>query len=273
MQLKQLLPLVGLRPRPKTYGHEIVAFDLPREGRVEYAQWLHPRETRKVVTQEAVDVLREFVRPGDLAIDIGAHSGDTALPMALAAGRPGTVLALEPNPYVFPVLEANAGLNPEKTHIVPLRFAAAPTDGFLEFEYSDAGFCNGGRHEGMSRWRHGHAFRLRVQGVRLAKYLEVRHPDLLPMLRYLKVDAEGFDAAVLESLDELIAARKPYLRAEFFKHLDERQRERLFSFFERHGYRAYRVESEARLRGEPVTRERLGAWRHFDAFGVPPGAS
>ena len=34
---------------------------------------------------------------------IGAHIGDTTLPIALAAGKKGFVLALEPNPYVFHV--------------------------------------------------------------------------------------------------------------------------------------------------------------------------
>jgi FkbM family methyltransferase len=272
MRLTSFLNAVGLRPRPRTYPYEVVSFDLPREGRVRYAQWLHPGETRKSVDQATVDELREFLRPGDLAIDIGAHTGDTALPMGLAVGPSGTVLALEPNPYVFPVLEATAQLNPEKARIVPLRFAAAPSDGFLDFEYSDAGFCNGGRHEGISRWRHGHAFKLRVQGVNFRRYLETRHPDLLPRLRFLKVDAEGFDATILESLEKLVAAHKPYVRAEFYRHLDRGQRERLFGFFERNGYRLHRVELESRLRGEPVTLGRLLDWEHFDVLAVPPGA-
>lgn len=273
MRLKSILRHLGLRPKPKSYGHEVVSFDLPREGRVRYAQWLHPGETRKRVEQAEVDALREFLRPGDLAIDVGAHTGDTALPMALAVGPAGTVLALEPNPYVFPVLEATAGLNPEKAHIVPLGFAATPTDGFVEFEYSDEGFCNGGRHEGISSWRHGHTFKLRVQGVNFREYLKARHPADLPRLRYLKVDAEGYDAAVLESLEEIVATHKPYIRAEFYKHLDRPQRERLLGFFERHHYKVHRLESESRLRGDPVTRDKLEEQRHFDVFAVPPGAA
>jgi len=49
--------------------------------------------------------------------------------MALAVGASGTVFALEPNPYVFRVLETTAGLNPTKAHIVPLMCAAMPADG------------------------------------------------------------------------------------------------------------------------------------------------
>ena len=77
---------------------------------------LHPYDMPKSITQPAVDAIRQFVSPGDFVIDIGAHSGDTTVPMALAAGQGGCTLALEPNRYVFKVLAANvtlaAGLRP-----------------------------------------------------------------------------------------------------------------------------------------------------------------
>src|SRR6185295_7687850 len=110
----------------------------------------------------SIGALHGFLQPGDIAIDIGAHTGDSTLPMALAVGPAGTVFALGPNPYVFKVLEKNAGLNPSATHIVPLMFAAMPEDGEFEFEYSDEGYCNGGFHQGISRWTHGHFSKLRV---------------------------------------------------------------------------------------------------------------
>jgi len=70
VKAKELLYLFGVKPGVKTFGSEIRAFDLQKDGRVEYAQWLHPREREKQVTQEMVDELRRFLRPGDVAIDI-----------------------------------------------------------------------------------------------------------------------------------------------------------------------------------------------------------
>src|SRR5437899_6017398 len=107
VKARELLYLFGLKPGVKTFGFEIRTFDLRTEGRVEYAQWLHPRESEKQITQEMVDELRRFLSPGDVAIDIGAHTGDSTLPIALAVGGAGCVLALEPNKYVFPVLQKN----------------------------------------------------------------------------------------------------------------------------------------------------------------------
>src|SRR6185295_1168111 len=136
-------------------------------------------------TQASLEALRSFLRAGDVAIDIGAHTGDSTIPIALAVGPRGSVLALEPNPYVFKVLAVNAGLNPASTHIVPLMFAAMPEDGEFEFEYSDSGYCNGGFHQGISRWTHGHFSKLRVAGRNLPVYLRAHAPDALPKLRYV----------------------------------------------------------------------------------------
>src|SRR5439155_22899042 len=110
MKLKEVLHLLGFLPGPQIYGREVRVFDLPRDGRVEYAQWLHPRETPKTITQESVDELRRFLGPGDVALDIGAHTGDSTIPIALAVGPTGCVLAVEPNGFVFPALEQNAQL-------------------------------------------------------------------------------------------------------------------------------------------------------------------
>lgn len=263
--------MLGLRPKPRTYGFTVRVFDLPHEGRVEYAQWLHPSETPKAMTQEAVNELRRFLHPGDFALDIGAHTGDSTLPMALAVGTTGCVLALEPNPFVFPVLAQNAQLNPTKTRIVPLSFAATPTEGDFVFEYSDPGFCNGGRHEGISKWRHGHAFPLTVHGQNLETYLRAHYRHLLPKLRYIKVDAEGYDYTILTTLSRLIAEYTPYIKAEVYKHTNRSQREQLWQFLRRYHYTVYRVEHDSHSQCDIVEVADVMRWRHFDIFCTPKG--
>jgi FkbM family methyltransferase len=269
MKAKEWLYLLGMRPKPRTYGHEVRSFQLPADGEVQYAQWLHPRESPKIIRQDVVDELRKFLSPGDVAIDIGAHTGDSTLPMALAVGPSGAVLALEPNPYVFPVLEENSRLNSSKTHIVPLMFAATPEDAELDFEYSDSGFCNGGLHEGISRWKHGHAFTLRVRGRNLAAVLARDYADLLPRIRYIKVDAEGYDATVLSTLTGVIAETRPFLRAEVFKATSAPQRERLFRMIADLDYAIHRLEDEAHYLGQRLEPRDLMNWSHYDIFCVP----
>lgn len=267
MKLKELPYLLGLQPGPKTYGYELKRFDLPADGPVEYAQWLHPNETPKEITQEAVDALRKFLAPGDVALDVGAHTGDSTIPIALALGKQGCVLALEPNRYVFPVLQKNAALNPAKTNIIALMFAATPEDAEMEFQYSDSGFCNGGRFEGVSKWVHGHAFRLKVQGRNVRAFLQANYPELISRIRYIKIDTEGYESVVLNSLSEMIAQCRPYLKVEVYRKLDDAQRRALFRILSGFGYEVRKIASEADYYGGEVLGEQdLSKWRHFDVF-------
>jgi FkbM family methyltransferase len=269
VKLKSLGHLLGFRPPPEVYGCEIVTFDLLRDGRVEYAQWLHPAETPKAITQAAVDELRTFLRQGDVAIDIGAHTGDTTVPMALATGVQGLVLALEPNPYVYGVLERNAVLNRDKTNIHALNFAAMPVSGPVEFEYSDAGYCNGGRHEGISKWRHGHAFTLEVHGQNLHDYMRRHFAELIPRVRYVKVDAEGYDLHVLRSIEALLIESRPFVRAEVFGLASPEARQSLVDYLRTLGYHVHRVVDETCYRGAVVETAALQSGEQFDVFAVP----
>jgi FkbM family methyltransferase len=267
--LRQLLGRLGAGGPPQTYGVEVVEFDLPREGRVRYAQWLHPRERKKSFDQAAIDYLRTLLDPGDVVLDIGAHTGDTALPLALAVGPTGLVVALEPNPYVYPCLEQNARLNPGKARIEPLSFAATREDGTVELRYSDAGFCNGGLHDGVGWWRHGHTFPLTVEGRNLDRYLNQERPDWCERLRFIKVDAEGHDHAILETLAGLIDRTRPYIRAEVFRHSTAPQRLALLHFLRERDYEVFRVEDETALRGPVVQEDDIMEPAHYDIFCTP----
>jgi FkbM family methyltransferase len=273
VKAKEFFYLLGLKPRPKEYGFTVAAYEMPLEGRIEVAEWQHPLAYRAAPSQVTVTQLRRFLNPGDVAIDIGAHTGDTTLPIALAVGPSGLVLALEPNPYAFPVLERNSTLNPDKTHILPLRVAAMRAPGRYEFQYGEAGFCNGGYHEGMSRWLHGSAFKVQVEGMNVQDYLVREHPELIPRLRFIKVDAEGFDLAVLETLEELIRRQRPFLQVEVFtlrKSLPGYRR-KLYDFLVGHGYELHRIEGGERFLGEAVTPDNLMTWKHYDMFCIPAG--
>lgn len=269
MKLKEFFYMFGIQPGAKTYPYEVITFELPQDGQVQYAQWLHPSESRKVIRHEILEELRKFIAPGDVTIDIGAHTGDTTIPFALAAGREGCVLALEPNPYVFPVLKKNAELNRTKATIIPLMIAATTDPGEFYFEYSDAGFCNGGLHDSISKWRHGHAFRLKVRGENLSLYLAKHFPELVPRIRFVKVDAEGYDYQILASLRSLISTQKPFIKAEVFKHLSLVQRERLFDLLNEFGYDVFMVESDTNYLGVKLERQHVMIRRHYDVFGVP----
>ena len=268
MKLRDLAGALGVQGRPREYPYDVTTFSLSREGEVRLARWLHPGERPKTITQESVDSLRTFLSEGDIAIDIGAHTGDSTLPMALATGASGLVFALEPNPYVFKVLEVNAGLNPGKTRIEPLMFAATPVDGQFDFEYSDAGYCNGGLHQGIRRWRHGHFQKLRVMGRNLAAYLHANAPDLIDRIRYVKIDTEGFDRAVVASMRDLLSAVRPCIKTEIYKHLSKDERRGYHADLRGLGYRVFKCEDD-RIEGRELEASDMTRWAHFDVLALP----
>lgn len=269
MKLKEALYALGVKPSTREYPFEIDTVTLPKEGSLEFARWRHPSERRKDFLQEEVDGLRAFLHEGDVAIDIGAHSGDSTLLIALATGVSGCVFALEPNPYAFKVLAANARLNRDKTRIVPLMIAATPEDGSFEFEYSDAGFCNGGRHQGISPLRHGHFFKLEVEGRNLFRVMERDYPDELRRVRYVKTDTEGFDRSVVASLKPLLLAQRPVLKCEVYRHLPVPERIGFLRDLKEAGYRVFKWESPAVFQGEELSEATMTKWKHFDLVALP----
>jgi len=268
VKLRDMPRALGIGAAPREYPFDVATFTLPIDGEVRLAQWQHPNETRKVISQDEVTALREFLRPGDVAIDIGAHTGDSTLPMALALGPSGTVFALEPNPYVFKVLAANASLNRSKTNIVPLMFAAMPEGGDFTFLYSDDGYCNGGFHNSVSRWVHGHFVPLNVTGRNLLRYLREHAPDALARLRYVKIDTEGFDRTVAQSLRELLRDARPYVKSEIYRHMPGEERAGYHEDLRGLGYRIFKC-GEQVVRGRELARGDMSLWQHFDILAVP----
>lgn len=236
---------------------------------VEFAIWKHPRYKLPEFRPACVDAVRKFLTPGDYAINIGAHLGDSTLPIALAVGATGGVFSLEPNPYVYGVLQANARLNEGRTHIYPLMFAATLEDGTYEFQYSDPGFCNGGLHKGVSAWRHAHFFKLKVKGRNLAAYLKREFSAEWPRIRYVKIDTDGADPEVAESLLPLLLANRPYIKTEIYKHLHAGERVAYYRRLRELGYTIHRWESDENYFGPVLTEQDMIRWVNFDIFAVP----
>lgn len=270
MKLKSLVWTLGLRPAPRTYGTTRLQFSLERDGVIEFEKWLHPKDQFAPFEQAYLDSLRKYVGEGDTVLDIGAHCGDFTVPLAIAAGPTGQVFAWEPNPYVFEVLKKNAALNQDKTRIVPVCAAVAPEEGELLFHYSDPGFSNGGNLAGVSRWAHGHAFELKVQGLNFERWAQSNYPESLSKLRFIKCDTEGFDYQILKSLEPILKATTPFLHVEYFRHVSPEGRRELWNYLDSLGYDqfttdgAYGVEPVERVHLTDVTRI-----EHFDVVCIP----
>lgn len=254
----------------KTYGHTIVDFNLKDDGKIQFAQWLHPGEQAVAIDQSTVDFYKQFMRPGSLAIDIGTHAGDTTVPMGLAVGKSGLVLGLEPNPHVYHVLEANAKLNKDKTNIVPLNFAATANDGEFIFASGDASFNNGGIMGFSSNIRKNNRYTFSVTGKNLEQYLRINYKEWLPKLALIKIDAEGYDKEILKTMPKVISEFKPVIITECFKHLTSKERGELYNSIANHGYKLFYIDGyrDEQTR-KSINRQGMNDQKHFDLVALP----
>jgi FkbM family methyltransferase len=188
--------------------------------------------------------------------------------MALAVGPTGAVFAVEPNRYVFKVLLANAALNRTKTNIYPLMVAATLEDGEYEFQYSDPGFCNGGKHDTVSARKHAHFFSLPVTGRNLTDLLRREFPQYVDRIQFLKIDTEGYDRSVAGSVKPILEANRPYVRSEIFKLVDRQERKGYYDDLRQLGYRVHKLNSEEDYIGRELARSDMTSWPHFDIFAV-----
>ena len=176
---------------------------------------------------------QRLLAPGHVAIDIGAHTGRHALPMAVAVHGVGRVFAFEPVPGVAAVLEQRARLL-EQHYVEVRRIALSDEAGQAE------------------------------SGVAL-----VRLDDLaLPPPRFIKLDAGGAEWKVLRGARATIASAQPVVAFGFGEAgyaacgVDPHE---VFDFFDALGYDVFSIFGDPLARDAFAQASRVQAFRDYVA--------
>lgn len=153
---------------------------------------------------ETCRMLTEALRPGAIAVDVGANIGYMTRVMAAAVGPSGRVFGFEPNPKLFPLTVRNNARSPQ-VWLFPLGLSdrASVSELYVPMDSMATGSLHASYAKLSASSRDPRTQALRVQlahGTRFLRDLGVDRIDLL------KVDVEGHEVQVLEGLSELIAA-------------------------------------------------------------------
>ena len=153
---------------------------------------------------EEQSLLLDLLRPGDVAIDVGAHHGIYTVTMAAAGAQ---VHAFEPVPDTRSVLRRNIDVNAFGARVVVN--AEALSDHIGSAMITTAFSC-GNRLTGSAAVDESS---IEVEVSTLDAWAATRRPLEVTVL---KVDAEGHDEAVLAGARQLLATHEPVLLVEYW---------------------------------------------------------
>jgi len=228
------------RKKARRYTREYPAvvskFNLEKDGLVEFANWDNPLVSQISLSQAKIDFFKQFIKEGDLVIDIGANTGDTTVPMGIAAGKTGITLGFDPNPYVYKILKANANLNKERTNIVAYPCAISTEENEFYFISSEASFANGGISLTKDSYHGKFIAPEKIKGVNLHQLLSTEYSSKLDDFSFIKIDTEGYDKEIIKSISDLISKYKPVIVAESFGKSSNEAKMELFEVIDIHGY-------------------------------------
>lgn len=254
----------------KKYPTSIDIFSIPDTGNIQFANWKNPLVTHKVISSSTIDFFKKFLKEGDLAIDIGANIGYMTVPMSIAAGNKGIILAFDPNPYVFEILLENSKLNPNLTNIHVFNYAISEKDEEFYYNASEASFNNGGISKNKQN-RHGkYSLNTKIKGINLEKFLLESYPDFISRIKLIKIDTEGYDKEIIKSISNLLTKYKPVVISECFGKTNTEERYEHFDLLKSKGYSLYYF-SDFELNSTVVPiekKEDMLNWKHFDLYAI-----
>ncbi len=150
-------------------------------------------------------IYSKLLKPGDVAVDVGANLGWTAVLMASFVGSAGHVFAFEPAKSIFAKLLKTIAANGLEAVITPLNLACG----------GEAGCCMLNR---VSTSSGNSSIVNAAPGAQTESIDVVRLDDVAELkeqrITLIKIDTEGYEPMVLAGSAALIAREKPLIYLE-----------------------------------------------------------
>ena len=175
-------------------------------------------------SEQEVILFTQILSPGDTVVEVGSNIGTHTIPLATIVGDTGSVLAFEPQRYIFELLRHNAQAN-DLTQIIPHRQALGAKAGKIIVPLLDPAMAN--NFGGVPLGRHQQGDEVEVSTV---DALGITQCNLL------KADVEGMEADVIRGAIQTIKACAPIL---YLENDRESKSAELIDLIKSLGYRIY----------------------------------
>jgi FkbM family methyltransferase len=149
-----------------------------------------------------IELFGQFLKPGMVAVEVGANIGAHTVFLAQAVGPTGQVVAFEPQRVVYQTLCANLALN-SITNVQAFHAAVGTSPGEIVVPVLD--YRQQHNFGGLGLGGHSHGERVPLTTLDTLR---------LSACHLLKIDVEGMEQSVLEGGQETIRRLKPILYVE-----------------------------------------------------------
>jgi FkbM family methyltransferase len=185
--------------------------------------------------------VRRMLRPGDVAVDAGAHIGFFTIQMAVAVGRGGHVYAFEPLPVNAALLERSLAENRFEDRVTFRRAAVGAASGQATLTYAEETLNSGGAYLLPDHGRPLTGNVSRPVALVALDDLPLRRP-----VRLIKMDVEGAEPQVLRGAARLLHEDRPTILSELHPAQLERasgmSAAEFLADLRSYGYRALRLD-------------------------------
>ena len=158
---------------------------------------------------EEIEFVRRTLKPGDTALDVGAHIGFFTLQMAAAVGTTGRVYAFEPFDANVELLERSVTENRFEDRVIVQRAAVGASAGSATLTFPVETLNSGG------------AFLLRDGAAPPAGNRQTAVPrvaldalELQRPVRFIKMDVEGAEPQVMRGAARILSEDRPVILSE-----------------------------------------------------------
>lgn len=152
-------------------------------------------------------LMKNFLRAGQVIVDVGANVGYLTRFFARCTGANGKVCAFEPNPLIFPLLERNVARFPQ---VAAYNFGLSNTEreAPLFLAGKDHSVASFSRDYPLKHVVYQESGQLNSVSARLVAGDDFMRKIDIDRIDILKVDVEGWEVDVLEGLEKTIMSAK-----------------------------------------------------------------
>lgn len=145
-----------------------------------------------------LEIIKKYVRPGNIVIDLGANIGLHTIVAAKQAGGSGRVYAFEPDPRNFNSLKRNVSLN-GLLNIIVERLGVSNINGERDFYLDKQDFTMHSLHNPPGAKRQ----QIKIKLVRLDDYFKNDS-----RIDFIKIDVEGAEYGAVSGMLSLLQKNK-----------------------------------------------------------------